>query len=74
MEAMFSGFDGGGWWLVVVGSRGAQRSPGLAERHPNSGWSWLPWGREKGERKWSFWVELYFLTNQLVLTEFLTTK
>ena len=33
MEVMFSGFDDGGWWLVVLGYRGDQRQPGLAGKH-----------------------------------------
>ena len=33
MEVMFSGLDDGGWWLVVLGCRGAWRQPGLARKH-----------------------------------------
>jgi len=32
MEVMFSGFDDGGWWLVVLGRRGrGWRPPEMAE-------------------------------------------
>ena len=64
---IFSGFDDGGWWLVVLGCRGGRRPPGLAEKlarkHPNSSWAGWPCEREKGERKWVFGLSCVFLTN-----------
>jgi len=61
---MLSGFDDEGWWLGVEGYRGGRRSTELAtklaEKQPNSGLLLLPWGRGRGERKWSLWIVLSF--------------
>ena len=46
----------------------------LTRKQPNSGWELLPWGRENGERKWSFGVSCVSLTNPILLAEFLTRK
>ena len=71
---IFSVFDDGAWWLEVLECRGGWRSPGLAGKYPNAAGGWLVMTTEKGERKSIFWIGLCFLTNQLILAEFLTRK
>jgi len=62
MEVTFKGFDDGGWWLGVKGCQGGQRSPDPAKKLAENSQNWLgvllPWGRERGERKWSLWIKL----------------
>ena len=73
---MFSGFDDGGWWLVVLGCRGSQRQPKagreLAEKHQDQ-WGeggWRVKERKEREGGFEFWSNFFDLSNNLA--EFLS--
>ena len=75
---MFSGFDDGGWWLVVLGCPRGWRQLGLAENWLENTKQQLGEGagvleRERRE-KMGFGLGCVFFTNQINLDEFLSSK
>ena len=78
MEVLYSGFDGGGWWLEVEGCQGVGDNRGLPENRPKisqTSWSFCwQWGRERIERKWSLWTMTFVLINQFIWLKFYLVK
>jgi len=67
MEVMLSGFDDGGWWLVVVGCRGGAEDTGASQKTdrktPKQQLGWLAVYERERREKMGFGLSCVFWNN-----------